>query len=296
MRYFLVIVALYFVTHIMEAQADPKARSIDLHKRTTLTAYVVPDMGTRFTFPFILNETDSYIPFTLTSTNSIFENKREDGRNYFVITAPKAGSGTYYGDIFVNVAGFEITIELRTTNDLTKHYSDIVFNLTDDDREDLIQKGVAQRTKALELEYKKKNDDLEFEIDQKAIARIGKLALTSPSHKNIKEEGKLKLPNGDKITLYVDQSVNFDPYSIIVFDLSADTVSKGFAILDVKLFAIDSANKQSRPIQIGKDVPIKIQSEGLTHGAVTLINASVNAKDFLKLQILTDKGTVETQW
>ena len=177
MRLLTILLALFLTTQV---NAEPKSRTIDLHKRTVLTAYIVPDLGTRFTFPFVLDETDSFIPFTLTPTNEIFVNDRQPKRNYFVITAPspKVGAGTYYGNIFVTVAGFEITIELRTTNDLTKHYSDVVFNLTADDREDLVQKGVAQRTKALEAEYKKKTDAIDSDTDQKAVARIGRLALT----------------------------------------------------------------------------------------------------------------------
>ena len=49
---------------------------------------MVPDLGTRFSFPFILDEQDSYVPFTLNITNPAFVNGREKGRNYFVITAP----------------------------------------------------------------------------------------------------------------------------------------------------------------------------------------------------------------
>ncbi len=296
MRYILMLVTLFLSFSLIEAHADPRSRKVDLHKRTTLIAYIVPDMGTRFTFPFVLDETDSYIPFTLTPTNEIFHNDRQPKRNYFVITAPKAGTGKYYGNLFVTVAGFEITIELRTTNDLSKADSDIVFNLTADDREDLIQKGIAQRTKALEAEYTKKMDAIEADTDQKAVARIARLALTKPSHKGIKEENTLKLPNGDKLILYVDETVNYDPYTIILFNLTVDSATKGVSIMDAKLFATDPDTKQSRPVVIGKDIPSRVQPDGRIQGAVTVLNGNLYPKDLLKLQILTDKGLVEAQW
>jgi hypothetical protein len=301
MRYFLVVVGLYLVTHfIPDANAEPRARALDLHKRTTLIAYIVPDLGTRFTFPFILDEGDSYVPFTLTLTNPAFKNERVQGRNYFVITAPVSaqggGSSTNYGNIFVTVAGFEITIELRTTNDLSKHYSDVVFQLTADDREDLIQKGVAQRTKTLETEYKKKFEAIETTSDQKAVARVGKLALTTPSHKRIKEEGHFKLTNGDKVTLFVDEAVNYEPYSIFVFNIINDSNTQGLAILDAKIFAINPETKESRPLDVGKDVPPRVLPNESIQGAITVLDTNLNPKDLLKLQILTDKGTVEAQW
>ena len=105
-----------------------------------------PTLGTRFSFPFILDEQDAYVPFTLNITNPSFVNTREKGRNYFVITAPARAEGTMLGNVFVSVAGYEISIELRTTNDLSKQYSDIDFNLTNEAREDLIQQSIAQRT------------------------------------------------------------------------------------------------------------------------------------------------------
>lgn len=295
MRYLIVLLAAFFVT---QAYAEPRAKPIELHKRTTLTAYIVPDLGTRFTFPFVLDEQDSYVPFTLTSTNPTFKNERVGGRNYFVITAPPTGQSgsSYYGNIFVTVAGFEISIELRTTNDLSKHYSDIVFSLTDDDREDLIQKGIAQRTKSLEAEYKKKMEAIDSDTDQKAVARIGRLALTKPTHKGIKEEGTLKLPNGDKVILYVDQIVQFEPYSIIVFDITVDSNSKGVTIMDAKLFATNSETKQNRPVVIGKDIPPRVQADGKIQGAITVLDSNLNPKDVLSLQVLTDKGVVEAQW
>lgn len=300
MRYFLITAVLFFSTHLIAATAGPRALPVELHKRTALTVYIVPDMGTRFTFPFILDEQDSYVPFTLTPTNPAFENTREKGRNFFVITAPvgKGGSvsSSFYGNIFVSVAGYEISIELRTTNDLSKQYSDVVFNLTDDDRETLIQAGVAQRTKALESEYKKKMESIEFDTDQKAIARVGRLALTKPDSKGIKEENSLTLPNGDKVTLFVDESVIYEPYNIIVFDLSVDSSSKGVNIMDAKLFATNPDTKQSHVISVGKDIPGRVQADSTGKGAVTVLSTSINPKDLLRLEVLTDKGSVDASW
>jgi len=34
-----------------------------------LTVEIVPDLGTRFIFPFVLDEQDTYVPFTLNITN-----------------------------------------------------------------------------------------------------------------------------------------------------------------------------------------------------------------------------------
>ena len=285
-----------FLFAINTAYAEPRAKSVELHKRTTLTVYVVPDLGTRFSFPFILDEQDSYVPFTLNITNPAFVNGREKGRNYFVITAPVKSEGSMLGNVFVSVAGYEISVELRTTNDLSKHYSDIVFTLTNEAREELIQQSIAQRTAALEQEYKKKFEEIDAAAEQKAIARVGRLAIKKPDTKRIKEESRLKLPNGDSIVLYVDQVVNYDPYSIYLFNVEADSGSKGLTILDAKLFSVDADTKQVRPIESAKDVPTRVQPNQEVQGAITVLGSALNPNNLLRLQVVTDKGNVEAQW
>jgi hypothetical protein len=294
MRYFIFAVLFCFIT---QAQAEPRAKPVELHKRTTLVAEILPDLGVRFTFPFVLDEQDAYVPFTLNITNPSFElQKREAGRNYFVITVKQNSPINMLGEVFITVAGFEITIELKTTNNLSKFYSDIVFKLNKDDREDLIQKAIAQRTKSLESEYKKKFADIENISDQKAVARVGRLALTTPTHQGIKEEAKLKLSNGDRVSLFVDEVVDYDPYSIFVFNLIDDSNTQGISILDAKIFSVDKDTKQERPLDIGKDLPPRVQPNEKIQAAITILNKNLNPKEYLKLQVLTDKGILEAQW
>ena len=293
------IVALLSVAFCLPAQAAPKNRSVVLAKHTTLTIDIVPDLGTRFIFPFVLDEQDQYVPFTLNITNPAFVSKREPGRNSFVVTIPPSQTGRspqYYGNLFVTVAGYVITVELRSTNDLSKHYSDVTFELGDGERENLIQKGIAQRTKALETEYQKKLDDLEKLADLKAIARVGVIAQKSPSIKRIKEEQKLTLKNGDTITLFVDRALTYEPYTIFTFQVDSDSNTQGVTILDARLFGLDPETKQPRPIESGKDVPPRIPPRESVNGVLTTIDTLVNPKEILKLVVLTDKGEVSAQW
>jgi hypothetical protein len=200
------------------------------------------------------------------------------------------------GNVFITVAGFEISIELRTTNDLSKHYSDIVFDLTKEAREELIQQSIAQRTLALEQEYKKKFEEIDAAAEQKAIARVGRLAIKKPNTHSIKEESRLKLPNGDAVVLYVEQVVDYDPYSIYLFTVASDSGSKGLTIMDARLLSVDADNKQTRPIDSSKDVPLRVQPNQEVQGAITVLGSSLNPKNLLRLQVVTDKGTVEAEW
>lgn len=278
--------------------ASPKVREVVLQKHTTLTVEMVPDLGTRFIFPFVLDEQDEYVPFTLNLTNPAFVSKREPGRNSFVVTIPPTGArgAPSYGNLFVTVAGYEITVELRTTTDLNKHYSDVNFELGDGERESLIQKGIAQRTRVLEAEYKKKMDDIEKLADLKAMGRVGVIAQKSPSTRRIKEEQKLTLKNGDTITLFVDRAITYEPYTIFTFEVDSDSNTQGVTVLDAKLFGVDADSKQLRPIEAAKDVPPRIPPRESVNGVITTMEASLNPKEYLRLVILTDKGEVSAQW
>lgn len=295
----LLFVLLLSAAFCLPAQAAPKNRNVVLAKHTTITVEIVPDLGTRFIFPFVLDEQDEYVPFTLNITNPKFVSKREPGRNSFVVTIPPQEGGRapqYYGNLFVTVAGYAITVELRSTTDLTKHYSDVTFELGNAERENLIQKGIAQRTKALEAEYKKKFDDLEKLADLKAMSRVGVIAQKSPSTKRIKEEQKLTLKNGDNITLFVDRALTYEPYTIFTFQIDSDSNTQGVTILDAKLFGLDPDTKQPRPIESGKDVPPRIPPRESVNGVLTTLDTSLNPKEILKLVVLTDKGEVSAQW
>lgn len=281
--------------------AEPRINNIDLVRRTLLTVYVVPDLGTRFTFPFILDEQDDHVPFTLHVTNPAFVNVREKGRNYFLITAPvqgvpDPGKGTMLGNVFVTVAGYEISIELRTTTDLGKHYSDIVFVQTAQAREVLIQKAIRERTAALESEYKNKFAALDKTAEYKAVALVGKLALQKPKTNAIKEEAKLKLPGGDSVVLYVANVVRLEGYSIFVFEVEAESSSKGLTILDAKLFSLHPDTKFEQALDAAKDVPERVPPARAVKGTMTVLDSAINPAHLLKLKVVTDKGTVEAVW
>lgn len=278
-------------------RADPRVKPVELHKHTDLVLYVVPDLGVRLTFPFILDEQDAYVPFTLNITNPSFEQKREKGRNYFVITQKAGSPSNMLGNVFITVAGFEISVELHTTNDLSKHYSDIAFLLTKDAREDLIQQSIAQRTAALEQAYKKKLDDLDVLAEKKAVAHVGRLAISKPTTRGVKEEAKAKFKGGGSVSLYVDKAVSYDGFSIYLFEIEASNDSdKGLRIIDARLFSVDPATKQSQPLDSHREGPRTIQAGEVAKGSITVADSTLTSKHKLRLEVLTDRGSVEVEW
>lgn len=278
--------------------AAPKERHVTLSKLTKLTVHIYPGLGTRFIFPFVLDEADtkdSLVPFTLVITNPAFSQIREKGRNSLVVKTDAAGKYVA-GDMFVTVGGYEITVELRSTTSIDEHYTDIVFDLGDKERENLIQRGIAQRTKALEQQYQQKIQELEKTADRRAMARVGALALQKPHSSNIKEEGRLKLTNGDTITLYVDEMLQYGPYNVYVFELESRSKTQGFAVIDAKLSNFDPQTKHETFLDAATEMPARIMPDSMMRGTLTTMQDRADPKSVLKLQVVTDKGTLEAQW
>ncbi len=298
MRSIVIACALFLLAGAV--QAAPRIDRITLRRHTLLSLTIPYDQGIRFTFPFILDERDDYVPFTLNITNPVFTFVREAGRNFFVISprvpqdAPRGAQ--YIGDAFITAAGYEVTIELHAVPQGAAPYTDVVFALGPKDREDLIQRAIAQRTQALEAAYRQKLAGLDHLADEKALARIGHLAISRPDHIRIKQEQDMKLPNGDRLSLFVDEALTYGPYTTFVFDVSTDSNTQHVDILDAKLFTVDHGTSQIRPIDAGKDVPPRVDPEDQVKGTLTTLTADLDPKNVLQLELLTDRGTVTAKW
>ena len=143
------------------AQDGLATKTVKLEPLTKLELHLVPDLGTRFVFPFKLDEQSETIPFTLKATNPLFQTKREPGRNYFVVSLPPEGlqpnaNGlypTYIGNLILNAGGFNITVLLKSTNNIKEHVSDVVFEYGKAEKQKLIDDVLADAIEALEKRY-----------------------------------------------------------------------------------------------------------------------------------------------
>lgn len=280
------------------APAAPKIEYVELQPYTHHVVYIPPAMGTKFIFEFALDETpkDNFPPFSSLITNPIFEKKRAEGLNSFIAyTPPTAPEGTR-GNLFFNVAGYEITVELIATKDYTKHVSDVYFKLSGEKREALIQEAVAQRIKGFEQEYQQRRAALDTEADRKALARVGELALVKPDAKRVKEEANKVLKNGDNVTVYVDEQWTIGRYTVIPFQVEIDSRSGGASLHTARLFAKNRANGQLRALEAVSSLPARVEPSAETKGVITLMSELLNSGESLQLAVQVEDVTVEVEW
>lgn len=280
--------------------AKPNHLDIKLENLTTLTLNFYPGMGTRFTFPFLLDDEDDYVPYTNDNTNStvFMPIKRQSGRNFFVITIPPehVTEKEDIGNMFITVAGYQISIEMHSTKNRKEHVSDVRFLMGEKAREDLIQHAIVQRTKSLEQAYHDKLAQLEVQTEKRALGKIGMLALYEPDEIKIKEESVLELKNGDETILFVNYALIYPEYTIFSFEIENDSATNHVAIQDAKLFAIDGNGGQKIPLDIAKEIPKRVEPRGSATGVIVVDNTILDRDKRLTLEVLTDGGVVQAVW
>jgi len=298
--YYLLVLLLSLLTVSTASTAKPIHKDIELKQLTTLVLNFYPGMGTRFTFPFLLDNDDNYVPYTNDNTNSgvFIPLKRQKGRNFFVITVPPEHvfSDHDIGNMFITVAGYQISVEMHSSKRRSDHISDVRFLMGEKAREDLIQHAISQRSKALEQSYKDKFDQLDVMTEQRAIAKVGMLALTDPQETNIKEEAVLELKNGDETVLYVDRVIEYPGYSIYKFDIENDSSANHVAVRDAKLFLIDENSGKKIPLATAKQIPKRVEPRGMATGVLVVDKSRVDDNKQLMLEVLTDGGSIQAIW
>ncbi|MFQ5470972.1 MAG: hypothetical protein ACE5EH_11820 [Gammaproteobacteria bacterium] len=276
----------------------PKIKHVQLEEFTTLVVDVIPDLGTRFVFPFILDEQDEYVPFTLNVTNPIFETARESGRNSFVVTAPPPKKGgeipVYYSNMFVTVAGYNVSVALRTTRDLSSHVSDIVFDLSDEKRENVIQQQVKQRIKTIKSEYRHKADMLDEKLHELVLNKIGVLALNKPERNKIREEAVVVTEQGDRIRLYFNEVESYGTFHLFRYEITNEGFSP-LKISDAALYVVTRENTEQRLVS-SNITNTRIEPNQFSEGVIVTDYDQIRESRAIKLSVLTDSGAIEVQW
>lgn len=296
------VLLLWLMTAAAQAETypiQPKIKHIELNAFTTFNIELIPDLGTRFVFPFVLDESDDLIPFTLDVTNPMFKTTRHPGRNFFTVEIdPPAEGGAvpnYLSNMFISAGGYNLTIVLTATNDLKKHVSDYVFDLTPGAREDLIQEAIKKRTRTLEASYKDKQTELIGRAESIALNKMGQLALGGSDKKSIKEEVMLDLPTGERVTFYLKKMLTFgDKFHIFQYEITNETVDV-LRVTDVSLFAMDK-NGMTQKIQSGNLIKPRIDIDETIGGAVSTDAIQIRRGANLKMVVATSQGNLEVLW
>jgi len=285
---------------------EPKYKDVPLKERTKFTLDIIPGMPTRLVFPFKLDDDANDPAFKVSVPNSnifkIEESGRENGingQNTLIIKAELVQdfdpNKPQYAAIFVSINGYHITIIAKAAS-LTskKYYTDVFFNLSEDDREYLIAKQVDKRIEKMKQVYKEKEDDLEKQAKTEAIKHVSIIALNEPDIYRIKESFMVELQNEQRLELYIKEAFNYaDHYYVLSFELE----NRGNS--DIKLSGVDikgSEEKPAVPINTSLNCPSVLKAREAVMCALVSEDRKLYKNEVMNISLVTDVGVGVVEW
>lgn len=270
----------------------PSVKTVTLEKFTQISIPVIPDLGMRLVFPFVLDAKSEYVPFTLETTNAAFlVPEPKPGRNVLTVKLP---AGAYaermLGSVYITVGGYQVTVLLHATGDVRQYVSDVNFVLGDKERQDLIHMAVERETESIRKEYEAKAELLDRDAHNIALQQLGALLLREPERENIYEEGGIDFGTG-ALSVSVPRSLVLGPFRAYELSLGYETSSNTpLRLTDAKLFGRDAEGKIVS-ITATADLPSSIKPGETGHGI--LVTDALDLGRFVGFEITVNSASGE---
>lgn len=207
------LVVVYSVVSIQTAWSfKGEVLQVPLQQQTQVFMKIVPNLGTRLIFPFILDDPQLKPPlnYKLTNTRDFEVARKLDsiaGQNVFLITA--SGKTGAIGKLYISIAGYNLALNLVASHKIDDHISDVYFNLSEDDRNFLINQEIARTKDFLEKSYQNRLDSRSKLSDDLAMAAVMNYGLSKKNIKMMARGGKDKFKQAD---IFLDKFLYLKPY------------------------------------------------------------------------------------
>ncbi len=283
---------------------SPQFKHVKLEEFTAMTLDIMPHAGTQLIFPFVLDNPDLQPLLKIELTNPDgFEVPHDSGKvkallsgqNTITITGKKIEKDpTVMGNLFISIGGYNLSISLRSTLDVRNHVSNIVFDVTEKERDHLIENIIKKRTKQLEANYQEKLQKLEDKAQSQALKHISLMATEKPDYDNFKIEDEIEFDE-ERIIVFIDKIIQYgSTYSVLLFELD-NRSNKDFQTNNIEIRAL--TEKREIPIQGSFNCPKALKSDSvLKCSFATTQGDTLDRAKELKLDLITDRGTGSIIW
>lgn len=285
---------------------QPRYQEVELQPFTSLELAILPDVGTQLIFPFLLDNPELQPGLKIRLTNSDdFEVPHDAqaiktllaGQNTLTIMAnadPDHEGAIYRGTLFISLGGYHITMALKTTFDITEHTSNIIFTLTDEDRDYLVEQQAKHQTTLLEQQQHEAKQQMEALATQKSLAYIATMALHKPKKTYYREEQTIDM-DGHRVVVYIDRLEDYGgKYAILVFDLENKS-AVDFSALSIDVMSINDRTERAVMGAYDCSAPT-LRADKTLHCGFATTDRTIDKATRLKLIVNTDRGQGSMVW
>jgi len=305
-KFILLLIVCLSCGQAFAASVTPKKRTVELKEFTQIVVDIVPDLGVNIVFPFILDSDKHQPPYIqrLTNDNVFSVTKQEDIRrqNYTSVSVNRPEGGgqvftqnTYIGNLFLSVDGYHISITLKTTTNLKKHFTDIILVPSDKDRKYLIEKEVAHIRKAQNEEHERRLQELDAKAMSMALSKVGSVLVEKPQKINIKEEIEGVISTKETMMMFFDKFYVYNNYTILVYEIQNGS-SKDIVVNRTEVSSSDKERTNVQTVISASTCDRKIKSGETVFCAITTENNIIAKSDLLNISLLTNFGKVDASF
>lgn len=283
----------------------PRSKRLPLKEFNNLKLKVVPQQGTRISFPFVLSDqkpapkitNTNPEMFTINGSNGV---EIQTNTNELVVTAnlPSEDGRDALGQIFVSVGGHQFTISLALTYDTRQHITDIIYEANDVKFTHLLEKMAEQQVQSIKEEYELKVAALERKAKDEALKYLTEIAIYKPEYTRFNLNRDVTIKNQDEFELYFGEMVNYgNEYFIIDFEIEHEglkTIGLEQYQLGVYKDKDDAAPQWVSPLHV--NCADRILPNQSIRCAMVTTDAKVKDNERLELRVKTTGGEMVAKW
>lgn len=277
---------------------EPCTRHVQIQPITEAVIPVFLGRGVKLIFPWKLRGPQTDIPFSARLSNStIFQlDDLVRGQNHLMV-GYRSVSPAYHGqqvDLLITTRGYHVSLLLVATNRLDDYCTNIVFDLPEAERMELIDDELARYRKRLEQARSQLKAEQAELVQEQALQLVGKLASEDPDEDNIHAESEIETPEGDYVLAYVEDVQHYGGFSVFRLEVENDSLGTPLRIENLTLSKRRGGERQA--LAGAANIDGSIAPGETAYGTYTVRGTETALTEDMVLQIATSQGKVEVLW
>lgn len=279
------------LSEMTDSMIMPCSRTVPMTALTRVVIPIYPGRGINLTFPPDLDMNEATTTYMM-SSKDVFDYAKAIPESNIVPISTARFSDSDIGavrDFTISMKGFVISLGLKMDVDPQRHCTNVVFTLSEAERQRVEAEGRQRYQAMLEEQFKERMDKLDEEVTDRALLLVAGLVNETPERWTVKETGSVELDNGDEVELYVHDIQNFGPFYMMSVEITNDSTK-----LPLYISSVEVKGTEGKAIRGTIDAPKKMEP-GQMAEAVYVSKDKIPPTSGV-LSVKTDRGIVDVKW